>query len=163
MVKIKEKRSIGNDDLLCLFLKNGWYTKGGNEDFEAILNYVNTHAEITAEDIHKIALDIIDHSDLDYIINLFGLPKTLEFVMYKVASICTHHFKVKGETETGTKMDPKVAPQKTIEYEPDNTEKTTTIWELLTGEKADEKESDPMGMRQAHAMLDTILRDPDKR
>lgn len=66
MLKVKEFRSINPEmfDLLCD--EKGWYRKGSRQEYLHVLHFIEERAadEITTEDIYKIALDIVRHSDI---------------------------------------------------------------------------------------------------
>lgn len=78
----KEVRRISPDKLRALCIKENWYTRGDNEEYEHLLLDLAGHKEnITTDDVCEIAQDIINHSDL--------LADEFESVAFKVMEIAT--------------------------------------------------------------------------
>ena len=62
--KIKTSRAWDSDDVRRMCIKHDFYTCGDNEEYSAMLRYVDEH-EPTTENLYIIAVDIYEHSALD--------------------------------------------------------------------------------------------------
>lgn len=66
-MKIKEFRLLTPFKLRNLCIKNNWYTRGTNDEYNHLLREL-THdgrEHMTTEDIEAVALDIMGHSYID--------------------------------------------------------------------------------------------------
>lgn len=76
----KERRVLYPSDLKELCIKNRWYTKGTNEDYNNLFDFIR-EKEITTDAIVDIAFNIFQHSNLH--------EESFSFVMFEVGRICT--------------------------------------------------------------------------
>lgn len=65
MTKIREVREWSSNSVRAMCIKHEFYTRGDNEAYSKMLNYVNAHKEPTLEDMANVACDIIAHSDYE--------------------------------------------------------------------------------------------------
>ena len=65
MTKIREIREWSSNSVRAMCIKHELYTRGDNEAYSKMLNYVNAHKEPTLEDMANVASDIIAHSDYE--------------------------------------------------------------------------------------------------
>lgn len=79
----RETRNLYRDDLRRLCIKNNWYTRGTNEEYEKMLTFVDACDNVTTADIVKIATDIICHSDTEY---------PTSSICFEIAKICNSIF-----------------------------------------------------------------------
>lgn len=59
--EIKTKRVWHLNDVRKLCIRHDYYTRGTNEDYSAMLNFVSTSAP-TKRNVYKVAEDIMKHS-----------------------------------------------------------------------------------------------------
>lgn len=76
----KERRELYASDLRELCIKNKWYTRGTNEDYNNLFDFIRGK-EITTDAIVDIAFNIFQHSNLQ--------EESFSFVMFEVGRICT--------------------------------------------------------------------------
>lgn len=76
-MKIKENRVWNMYDVRTACIKNDLYTRGDNQDYEAMLNFVATHKP-TTDNIYKVACDIYEHST----------DQTVSNIMFILANDC---------------------------------------------------------------------------
>ena len=79
----KERRVLYASDLRELCIKNRWYTRGTNEDYNNLFDSIRKK-EITSDMIADIAFDIFQHSNLQ--------EESFSFVMFEIGRICTTLF-----------------------------------------------------------------------
>ena len=60
---MREVRKIDNMKVRTMCIKDGYYTRGTCEQYDNLLYNLCDKEEVTLEDIEKIAVDILDHSD----------------------------------------------------------------------------------------------------
>lgn len=65
MTVIKETRNWNSNSVRAMCIKHELYTRGDNEAYSKMLNYVDAHKEPTLEDMVNVAGDIIAHSDYE--------------------------------------------------------------------------------------------------
>lgn len=92
--KIETIKTIDFYDLRNLCIRKNWYTNGSTSEYNNMLQIANKE-NITAEDIYKTAVDIIEHSNLENYANSCGMNtddnEFIENVMYEIECI-THTF-----------------------------------------------------------------------
>lgn len=76
----KERRVLYASDLRELCIKNRWYTKGTNEDYNNLFDSIRKK-EITSDMIIDIAFDIFQHSNLQ--------EESFYYVIFEVGRTCT--------------------------------------------------------------------------
>lgn len=87
-MKIKENRRIFPEELRELCIRNHWYTRGNNAEYEHLLLDMAGHKEnITTADIVAIAEDIKEHSSDEAVEDL-----ELETICFEVARIAVTFF-----------------------------------------------------------------------
>jgi len=66
-MKIKEVRLLAPFKLRSLCIKQNWYTKGTNPEYDHLLRDLthNGKEHMTTEDIEAVARDIMEHSYID--------------------------------------------------------------------------------------------------
>ena len=66
-MKIKEVRLLAPFRLRALCIRQNWYTHGTNTEYEHLLRELahNGGGHMTTEDLEAVALDIMEHSDID--------------------------------------------------------------------------------------------------
>lgn len=79
----KERRVLYASDLRELCIKNRWYTKGTNEDYNNLFDSIRKK-EITSDMIIDIAFDIFQHSNLQ--------EESFSYIMFEVGKTCTTLF-----------------------------------------------------------------------
>lgn len=90
-MKIIEKRTLSMYRLRNLCVRNNWYTRGTNEDYDRLLSSVHNDkyeaVEMTTEKLAELAEDIMRHSDMsaDYDICC---------VMFELAEACVTCFEM---------------------------------------------------------------------
>ena len=62
--EIKTRRVWDSSDVRQVCIDHQFYTAGDNEDYCAMLRFVDEH-EPTAESLYTVAVDILDHSHID--------------------------------------------------------------------------------------------------
>jgi len=86
-MKIKEVRLLAPFKLRNLCIKNSWYTKGTNDEYDHLLREL-THGgreHMTTEDIEAVASDIMAHSVIDD-------EQDILSVMWSVNEVCNTVF-----------------------------------------------------------------------
>lgn len=63
MAKIEAIQVWSAYEIRSMCVKNDYYTRGDNEAYRKMLNFVSEHKP-TTENIYKVAVDIVAHSDL---------------------------------------------------------------------------------------------------
>ena len=82
----KEIRRLGAAELRTLCVRQDWYTRGDNDEYEHLLLDMAEHRpHLATGDIIAIAEDIAAHSDL-------ADGWTVEAIAFEVARICTVTF-----------------------------------------------------------------------
>lgn len=94
-MKVTETRRLDGYNIRKACIENEWYTKGTNEEYSALMDSVLGVPDITTERLLKIAMDILEHSEMnrDY-------TDEHEFVcdiMFKLAQECVSVFEVTEE------------------------------------------------------------------
>ena len=66
-MKIKEVRLLAPFKLRALCIKQNWYTHGTNAEYDHLLRDLthNGGQHMSTDDIEAVALDIMEHSDID--------------------------------------------------------------------------------------------------
>ena len=66
-MKITEIRLLAPYKLRALCIEQNWYTKGTNAEYDHLLRDLthDGHEHMTTEDIEAVAMDIMEHSDID--------------------------------------------------------------------------------------------------
>ena len=85
-----ETRTMSHSKLRALCIKNNWYTRGTNREYNALFDKLSDCCgypeNLTTEKLVEIAVDIWEHSDItDY---------TIETGLYELARNCRHYFAV---------------------------------------------------------------------
>lgn len=75
-----EERKMFADDLRRLCIRNNWFTRGNNDEYDTFLNMAKKE-NITTDDIVELAEQIIEHSEL-------AEEETITSIMFELASIC---------------------------------------------------------------------------
>lgn len=75
-----EERKMFADDLRRLCIRNNWFTRGNNDEYNTFLNMAKKE-NITTDDIVELAEQIIEHSNL-------AEGETMTNIMFELASIC---------------------------------------------------------------------------
>lgn len=81
--KFKEVRTVSWDEIRNLCIAKEWYTRGNNEQYNALAGYVFDLEEITTENLVYIASDILDHSSTEY---------NLEAILWELNRVCNTSF-----------------------------------------------------------------------
>ena len=81
-MKIKETRYWSVKAIRMECVQYGWYTKGTNEDYEKMLEFVSAK-EPTNANMLKVATDILEHSDTG---------DSIDFVLYCISNYCVKRF-----------------------------------------------------------------------
>lgn len=79
----KEVRILHSDNLRRLCIKQNWYTKGDNEEYQKLLDFADSLSNVTTDDIIKIAKDIIEHTAIK---KYEVIP--LEYVCFELIRTC---------------------------------------------------------------------------
>ena len=84
----KEIRRISADKIIGICIRQDWYTRGTNEEYERMLSTASEKENLSTEDIVEIATDILEHSDSDRIMSSYGMgyDEILESVMFEIAN-----------------------------------------------------------------------------
>ena len=81
---ITTKRQWCANDVYTVCVRNGLYTCGDNEEYDAMLNSID-ELEPTPENIYQVAKDIYDHSKNQTITNImFSLEKVAVNTFYYI-------------------------------------------------------------------------------
>ena len=74
---IKETRGLYYGDVMGYCIENNLYSRGTNEDYAKMLDYIQGLKNVTGKALYKIAKDIKEHSDTHYEITdlMFDLAK----------------------------------------------------------------------------------------
>ena len=91
--KIKEIRVLTMEKLRMLCVNKGYYTEGTVEDYEKLLLFVKD-SEMTTENIYKVAVDIINHSNVAPYYKQEGYNDMLTNIMYNIADACYTYFNI---------------------------------------------------------------------
>lgn len=86
MLKIKETRKLSWEAVREICINHNLYTRGCNEEYAKLEDYVRNLKNVTSRSIYKIAKDIQDHSDPKY---------SLEILMMALAAKCVSDFEVR--------------------------------------------------------------------
>ena len=79
----KETRMMSSEDLRNLCIRQNWFTRGTNEEYDKLLAMTKKE-NITTDDIVEMATLIVEHS-----VEQFELFTT---IMFYLAQICSTHF-----------------------------------------------------------------------
>ena len=92
--KVKESRVLYSDSVRRLCIDNDWYTRGNNEDYKKLLDYVASKRTFTLNDIKKVAINIYNHSDIDTLANEYGCDNELylNHIFYEILNNITYSF-----------------------------------------------------------------------
>ena len=68
MKKITEVNRTSMSDLMCLCIKEKWFTRAFNDDYTSFLNKWDEkgHDNLTPNDIYEMSLEVMKYSDLPY-------------------------------------------------------------------------------------------------
>ena len=81
--EIKVEKRWYPDDVRDLCIREKWYTKGNNEDYEQMLEYVDLYYDNPAlEHLYRVAENICRHTD----------EQTISNVMFLLERYCVHTF-----------------------------------------------------------------------
>ena len=92
MAKIEATKVWSMHEVRSMCIKNGYYTCGDNEAYRKMLEFVNTHKP-TTENIYKVAVDIVAHSDL----SVEGVDdvEMVEGMMFDISEECVRtHYRI---------------------------------------------------------------------
>lgn len=65
--KFREVRTVSASDISKLCIRNNWYTRGDNDQYEHLQHDLCEQKDnLTTEDIVEIAEDIIAHSEIEH-------------------------------------------------------------------------------------------------
>ena len=83
MTNFKEEKRWSASSVRSMCIKNDRYTRGDCAAYEKMLDFVNEN-EPTLENIEKVAIDIVEHSDL----SSYGLSfeENVEAIMFDLAN-----------------------------------------------------------------------------
>lgn len=85
-MKIKMNRVWNAADVRSMCIREKFYTCGNCEDYSQMLEYVDTHRNISEDfDIYAVARDILIHTDKE-------LEQTVENIMYILANDVIKYF-----------------------------------------------------------------------
>ena len=85
-INIKEVKRIYRNELRQLCIANNYFTRGNNEEYQELLN-ITDNENISTTDIYKMALNIIEHSELGEL----DVDYTITDMMYELNQI-SHTF-----------------------------------------------------------------------
>lgn len=91
--KITETRVLTMEALRKLCIDKGWYTEGTNEDYNNLLLSVK-NMNMTAENIYKVAIDIICHTNLYSSGYYIPDDEVLTSIMYDITDACYSYYTV---------------------------------------------------------------------
>ena len=80
---IIERNRWSARDVRNVCIRERYYTRGNNEAYSNMLNFVNEN-EPTKENILKVAADIMDHSDLTRYMTDYSHNEILANIMYNL-------------------------------------------------------------------------------
>lgn len=93
-MKFTEIRTIGASDIRKLCIKNDWYTRGTNTQYEHLLYDLGEWKDnLTTEDIVEIAEDIIAHSKIEA--DGRTEAEVIESVAFEIMRVCNNFITVK--------------------------------------------------------------------
>lgn len=91
--KYKEVRLIRSDSVGNMCIKEGYYTRGTNEEYCNLLcKMCDYNANTSLEDLEKIAADILEHSDWEKKAEEYGAPydELVRIVMTNLLNECCY-------------------------------------------------------------------------
>lgn len=95
-MKYTETRTLLRTDIRTLCIRENWYTHGTNEDYENMMDLAA--GNITTETLVRIAQDIKDHSDTEYVV-----PQMMSMLARKM--ICTYTASAEDGEPPMTELD----------------------------------------------------------
>lgn len=94
-MKIKETRKLSYNGLLKVCINEQWYTRGTNEEYNAMLEMADSINEsITENHLFKIAANICAHSEFDAAYDGCSENARIESIMFVLAKACNSHFEI---------------------------------------------------------------------
>lgn len=91
-MKIKETRRIDFYDLRNLCIRNNWYTRGSNDEYEKTLQFARRN-DMNTENLGTVAMDIVKHSDASCFADCYANGvHPVEHVLFLLAEITTSLF-----------------------------------------------------------------------
>jgi hypothetical protein len=94
MTKINESKIWSADRIWTMCNKHEYYTRGYNEDYSKMLNFVTNHKP-TTNNIYKVAMDIFEHSDIN--LDHYGVDKDemIQAIMFDIHNECVSvHYEI---------------------------------------------------------------------
>ena len=89
-MKFAEIRTVSASNIRKLCIKNDWYTRGDNEQYEhLLLNLCDWKENLTTEDIVEIAEDIIAHSEIEA--DGRTEAEIIESVAFEIMRVCNSY------------------------------------------------------------------------
>lgn len=87
--KFREVRTVSASDIRKLCIRNNWYTRGDNDQYEHLQNDLCEQKDnLTTEDIVEIAEDIIAHSEIEHYCSNDELIASVAFeIITRAASV----------------------------------------------------------------------------
>lgn len=85
--RIVERRHLTRDDVYDLCVRYGWYTRGTNQEYQAMLSAVKQNECVDAYFLYGIAKDIVEHSRMEN-------GESIEMVMGELSMHCYSVFSI---------------------------------------------------------------------
>lgn len=94
IMKVQEIKKLSSWDVMCMCIKENFYTAGTNDEYQNFLNCVDNF-EVNPLNIYQLALDIYNHTPLDYW-NPYGIGKkqALEHIMFLIGERVTVTYEI---------------------------------------------------------------------
>lgn len=94
--KTNVTRKLFWDDVRQVCIQNEYYTHGDNEDYSALLKYIDTLGEVNDQALFNIAQDIYNHSDIERIMNEGGVDEcgAFESIIFNITEKVHTFYKV---------------------------------------------------------------------
>ena len=86
-IKVKEVRVLSAQDLRSLCIENNYYTRGDNEEYSNLFEWVGKQHNMTTTKIMQVAQDIFEHSSAKV-----QSEQDIESIAFNVARVCTTYF-----------------------------------------------------------------------
>ena len=94
ITKVIEKNQWSMEDVRRVCVRNRYYTRGDNEAYNKMLNFVRDNKP-TTEAIYTVAADIMDHSDMSRYMVDYSYNEILANIMYNLKEIVITTYEIK--------------------------------------------------------------------